>query len=142
MYVTSRCVCCAIVFVLLCSSLGTVCCGIVAASDGPLPPVPDEVKQTRSYNENMEYRRLGKTGLWLSAVSIGGHWKKIKHRFGSDDFKKNRREVLAACMDHGINFVDACTFQEVAAYPKALGKRREEMYISYSYDRREVRFKL
>ena len=25
----------------------------------------------------MEYRRLGKTGLWVSAVCLGGHWKRV-----------------------------------------------------------------
>ncbi len=100
-----------------------------------------DVTKTRSYNENMEYRRLGKTGMMISVVSIGGHWKKIPHAYNTPEFIKNRAEVIDACLDHGVNFVDACTFQEVAAYPKALGKRREDMYISYSYDRHEVRFK-
>ena len=26
------------------------------------------IRKTRSYNPEMEYRRLGKTGLWISAV--------------------------------------------------------------------------
>ena len=52
--------------------------------------------KTRSYNENMEYRRLGRTGLMLSAVSMGGHWKQIPFKPGSEDFQKNRREVMAA----------------------------------------------
>ena len=107
----------------------------------PASAATTDVTKTRSYNENMEYRRLGKTELMISIVSLGGHWKKIPYPHGTDDFYKNRAEVVAACLDHGVNFVDACTQQEVAAYPKALGKRREEMYISYSYDRHEVRFK-
>ena len=107
----------------------------------PATAATTDVTQTRSYNENMEYRRLGKTELMISVISLGGHWKKIPYPHGTDDFYKNRVEVVAACLDHGVNFVDACTQQEVAAYPKALGKRREEMYIGYSYDRHEVRFK-
>ncbi len=35
------------------------------------------VRQTRSYNPEMEYRRLGKTGLWVSAACLGGHWKRV-----------------------------------------------------------------
>ncbi|MHB8901620.1 MAG: hypothetical protein ACYC6Y_22940, partial [Thermoguttaceae bacterium] len=36
-----------------------------------------EVGKTRSHNPEMEYRRLGKTGLWVSAVCMGGHWKRV-----------------------------------------------------------------
>ena len=38
---------------------------------------PSDPMKTRSYNENMEYRRLGRTELWISALSIGGHWKAL-----------------------------------------------------------------
>jgi len=100
-----------------------------------------DVTKARSYNPAMEYRRLGKTNLMVSVISMGGHWKKIPHAYGTEEFMKNRQEVIYAAMDRGINFVDACTEQEVATYPKALGKRREEIYFSYSWDNREVRFR-
>ena len=45
--------------------------------------VTEEVKSTRSYNPQMEYRRLGKTGLWVSAVCMGGHWKRIDKVIGA-----------------------------------------------------------
>lgn len=89
--------------------------------------------KTRSYNEEMEYRRLGRTNLMLSVVSLGGHWKKIAHKPGSDDFKKNRREVVYACLDHGINYVDACSAGEVAVYAEALGSRRKEIYFGFDW---------
>ena len=103
--------------------------------------VAEAKARTRSYNEKMEYRRLGRTGIWLSVVSIGGHWKKIPYRYGSKEFKKNRAEVMAACIDHGINYIDACWNQEVFAYAEALGKRREEMYFGCSFGANESRFK-
>ena len=97
-------------------------------------------KKTRSYNEKMEYRRLGRTNLMISVVSIGGHWKKIPYRYGSEDFKKNRREVLAACMDHGINYIDACWNNEVITYAEALKGRREGMFFGCSNGAFESRF--
>ena len=104
-------------------------------------PADSGQTKTRSYNQNMEYRRLGRTGLWISAVSIGGHWKKVPYRYGSAEFKKNRAEVMAACIEHGINYVDACAGQEVLTYAEALGKRRDQMYFCYSWYQREMRFK-
>ena len=114
--------------------------GVVGAAQDAAGAPPDP-KKTRSYNENMEYRRLGRTNLMLSAVSIGGHWKKIPHRAGSEGFKKNRREVLAACMDHGINYIDACWNQEVTAYAEAVKGRREGIYFGCSNGANETRFK-
>ncbi len=35
------------------------------------------IRKTRSYNLEMEYRKLGQTGLWVSAVCLGGHWKRV-----------------------------------------------------------------
>ena len=37
----------------------------------------EAIKKTRSYSPEMEYRRLGSTGLWVSAVCFGGHWKRV-----------------------------------------------------------------
>ncbi|HOW72934.1 MAG TPA: aldo/keto reductase [Phycisphaerae bacterium] len=95
-------------------------------------PAPDP-RKTRSYNENMEYRCLGRTGLMLSAVSMGGHWKCIPFSHGSEDFKKNRREVISAALDHGINYVDACSSGEVMVYAEALGRRREQIYFGFDW---------
>jgi len=119
---------------------GAVVGGSVAGVATTAEAAPDP-KKTRSYNENMEYRRLGRTNLMLSAVSIGGHWKKIPFRYGSPEFKKNRREVLAACMDHGINYIDACWDQEVIAYAEAVRDRREGIFFGYSFGGHESRFK-
>jgi aryl-alcohol dehydrogenase-like predicted oxidoreductase len=92
-----------------------------------------DVRKTRSYNENMEYRRLGRTGLMISAISIGGHWKRIPFKPGSDDFRKNRREVMYACLDHGINYVDACSAGEVMVYSEAVKGRREEVFMGFDW---------
>jgi len=104
----------------------------VAGAGSSTAAAPDPTK-TRSYNENMEYRRLGRTNLMLSAVSMGGHWKRIPFKSGSEEFKKNRREVIAAALDHGINYIDACWSGEVIAYAEALGDKRERIYFGFDW---------
>ncbi|MBP7937108.1 MAG: aldo/keto reductase [Phycisphaerae bacterium] len=111
--------------------------GLMASADravaGPATaPAPDP-RKTRGYNENMEYRRLGRTGLMLSAVSMGGHWKRIPFGEDSEDFRKNRREVISAALDHGINYIDACWSGEVMVYAEALGRRRDRIFFGFDW---------
>jgi predicted aldo/keto reductase-like oxidoreductase len=111
-----------------------------------------------NYNPNMEYRRLGKTGLMVSAVSLGGHWKRVATMMPpgfkgagydkSDDqnvnnslFLKNRDEVLTHCIESGINYVDACSPQEILAYAKVVKSKRDKIYFGFSWHTREPRFK-
>jgi predicted aldo/keto reductase-like oxidoreductase len=114
------------------------------------------VRKTRSYHAQMEYRRLGKTGLWVSAACLGGHWKRVdkviraKGRIGgwtkpgsssdADRFHKNRWDVVTRCLEVGINYVDACSGPEILTYARALKGRREKMYLGYSWHVRESRF--
>ncbi|NQT83604.1 aldo/keto reductase [bacterium] len=105
------------------------------------------------YNPDMEYRRCGKTGLMISAVSLGGHWKRVVKIIGGEepsgwmtldidrrDFQKNRYDVVTRCIERGINFVDACCREEILAYSKALKGRRDKMYFGYSWHIWESRF--
>jgi len=114
--------------------------GASAAGKADAAAAPDPTK-TRSYNENMKYRRLGQTNLMISVVSIGGHWKKIPYRYNTEAFHKNRRDVLSACMDHGINYIDACWDGEVIAYGKAIRGRRDKIFFGFSFGAHESRFK-
>ncbi|MHC4511618.1 MAG: aldo/keto reductase [Planctomycetota bacterium] len=95
------------------------------------------VRKTLCYNPEMQYRRLGKTELWISTVALGGHWKRINVM--NQDFEKNRRDVVSRCMDVGINYIDACCRSEVLAYSKSLKGRRDKMFMALSYCGREVR---
>jgi len=49
----------------------------------------------------MQYRRLGRSGLQLSALSFGA-WVTFGNRVG----RSAARELIAAAWDHGINFFD------------------------------------
>ena len=106
-----------------------------------------------NYNPDMEYRRCGKTGLMVSAVALGGHWKRLdtivpgvlfrgaisSAKLDKPEFEKNRREVVDRCIERGINYVDAQTGPEIIAYAKALRGRRNKMYFGYSWYTRELR---
>ncbi len=89
------------------------------------------------YNPDMEYRRLGKTELMVSAVCLGGHWK--RYDVMNQDFDENRKAVVDRCMEVGINHIDACTYREVMAYCKALKGRRDKMTMALSHCAQEVR---
>jgi len=106
-----------------------------------------------NYNPDMEYRRCGRTGLMVSAVCLGGHWKRIDRMIGGEhvpgwmtmkigrsEFQKNRHEVVTRCIERGINYVDACCREEILAYARALKGRREKMYFGYSWHIWESRF--
>jgi len=118
----------------------------------PGNPTKQETGKILNYNPDMEYRRCGKTGLMVSAVCMGGHWKRIAEILGkasgggwldigldSPDFQKNRAEVVSRCIERGINYIDACTGGEVLAYSKALKGRRDKMYLGYSWYEEEMR---
>jgi aryl-alcohol dehydrogenase-like predicted oxidoreductase len=106
-----------------------------------------------NYNSDMEYRRCGKTGWMVSAVCLGGHWKRVNQMvpgvFEGDSwlsakldhrgFQQNRYDVVSRCIERGVNYIDACTGAEIQAYSKALEGRRDKMYLGWSWYEREAR---
>lgn len=117
-------------------------------------PEKHDTGQILNYNLDMEYRRCGKTNLMISAVCLGGHWKRLNTvvpgsfaggnwlgaKIEEEAFQKNRYDVVTRCIERGINYIDACTGQEVMAYARALKGRRDKMYLGYSWYQRESRF--
>jgi len=112
-----------------------------------------DTKKILNYNPDMEYRRCGRTDMVVSAVSLGGHWKRVVNIIGgkepegwmtmsidNKDFQKNRYDVVTQCIKRGINYVDACCREEILAYAKAIKGRRDKMYFGYSWHIWESRF--
>jgi aryl-alcohol dehydrogenase-like predicted oxidoreductase len=115
-------------------------------------PEKADTSKILNYNPGMEYRRAGRTNLMISAVCLGGHWKRIEKAVatwgkknwlgpgaGNPEFDKNRYDVVTRCIERGINYIDACVSQEVVAYAKALKGRRDKMYLGYSWYEEEMR---
>ena len=106
-----------------------------------------------NYNPDMEYRRCGRTDMMISAVSLGGHWKRLVKIIGGSEpegwmttaitnreFQKNRHEVVTRCIERGVNYVDACCREEILSYARALKGRRDKMFFGYSWHILESRF--
>jgi aryl-alcohol dehydrogenase-like predicted oxidoreductase len=101
----------------------------------------------------MEYRRCGKTNLMVSSVCLGGHWKRVNAvvpgvfkgdswlsaKLDMPEFEKNRTDIVSRCIERGINYIDACTREEVIMYAKALKGRRDKMYLGCSWYQEEMR---
>ncbi len=111
--------------------------GNLTAQAGAAEQAVDTAK-ILNYNQKMHYRRLGKSGLMLSEVSLGGHWKnrnagRYWDAFANDevpeDVALNRTEVVSAGIDSGINYLDITTAAECLSYGAALKGRREKMHV-------------
>ncbi len=84
---------------------------------------PADTSKILNYNPKMGYRRLGKTGLMISEISLGGH---------SSGDVENRRAVLKKAAELGMNYVDNNIAEECDLYGKALGKDREKWIIGFA----------
>ncbi|NQU24131.1 MAG: aldo/keto reductase [Candidatus Nealsonbacteria bacterium] len=116
-------------------------------------PTNEKTDDIINYNEQMEYRRAGKCEWMISAVCLGGHWKRVDKmvpglfggggwlgaKLDDPDFEKNRYDVVTQCIERGINYIDACTVQEVIMYSKALKGRRDKMHLGFSWYQEEMR---
>lgn len=78
----------------------------------------------------MQYRRLGRSGLKISAVSLGG-WL----TFGSQVDEAGVRAVVAAAVEGGVNFIDLADVYAKGEAERVFGQalagfRRQDLVIS------------
>jgi predicted aldo/keto reductase-like oxidoreductase len=103
-------------------------------------PAKEDTSKILNYNSQMEYRRCGRTNMMISAVCLGGHWKRVDVVVPKvSSFDQNRADVVSRCIERGINYIDACVGGEVLAYSKALKGRRDKMHLGYSWCEKEAR---
>ncbi|RME94854.1 MAG: aldo/keto reductase [Verrucomicrobia bacterium] len=109
---------------------GAWAAGDLRAASASAPETAADPSRILNYNPQMEYRRLGKTGLMVSAVCLGGHTRCNQ---------KERTEIISRAIDLGINYIDACWDNEVKRDARALKGRRDRMYLALSHGAKEVR---
>lgn len=80
----------------------------------------------------MQYRKLGKTGLNVSEISLGTWQVGGKWGSGFDDSLAER--IINEAIDAGINFIDTADVYEAGASEAAVGRvvksRSEEIYVA------------
>lgn len=86
----------------------------------------------------MRYRTLGRTGLQISVVGLGGHWrtpegKRYCDRFDVRDVPaevvRERAAVVSLCLDEGVNYLDVTTEAECLVYGRVLAGRRDRVIL-------------
>jgi aryl-alcohol dehydrogenase-like predicted oxidoreductase len=80
----------------------------------------------------MQYRKLGKTGFEVSAISLGT-WQ-VGGKWGEPFNGKNADEILSKAIDAGVNFIDTADVYSDGESEKAVGRflknRKERIYIA------------
>ncbi len=80
----------------------------------------------------MRYRRLGKTDLEISEVSLGT-WQ-VGGKWGSGFDDQNAERILHQAIDNGINFIDTADVYEDGKSEAAVGRvvrsRSERVYVA------------
>jgi len=114
------------------AAAGVAVCIHVASgqSDKAIGGEAFDTSKILNYNPNMDYRRLGKTNLMVSAVGLGGH---------STSNDKERYEIVSRCIDIGINYIDSTGSGELLRDIKALAGRRDKVYFGISETGQEPR---
>jgi len=108
-------------------SVGVVATGLATAEAGGAQQKP----------EKMRYRRLGKTGLMVSEIGVGGHHYTMEKlaKEGKIDYQRERTRQIAAALEAGINYFDTTYDREAESLGKALKElgAREQCYLTCDF---------
>lgn len=87
----------------------------------------------------MSYRPLGKTGLLVSEIGLGGHHYAMRARLDAKeagfDYQAQRTRQVAAALEHGVNYFDTSYDHEAEGLGNALAelKARDKCTIACDY---------
>jgi len=115
--------------------------GFSAVAGGMAAPLLDNAysaTEQKTTDRKVKYRVLGKTGLRISEIGIGGHsWAYKQVPDGQGGYRRptvnEAVRMIAAGMDMGVNFLDSCTALEESSVPGEALKRlkaRDRVIIS------------
>ncbi len=86
----------------------------------------------------MQYRKLGKTNLNISEISLGT-WQ-VGGKWGEDFSHENADMILNYAVDRGVNFIDTADVYGEGNSEKAVGRlvrsRREDIFVATKCGRR------
>lgn len=86
----------------------------------------------------MKYRKLGKTNLDISEISLGT-WQ-VGGKWGSDFNHENAEKIINEAIDQGINFLDTADVYSAGLSETAVGEvvrsRSEQVYVASKCGRR------
>ncbi|MFC1636047.1 aldo/keto reductase [Planctomycetota bacterium] len=107
---------------------------VTGSMAGPLM----EDARSATTTQKVKYRVLGKTGLKVSEIGIGGHsWAYKQVPDGKGGFRRPTVEeamrMIGDAMDKGVNFLDSCTALEESSTPGEALKRlgaRDKVLVS------------
>jgi aryl-alcohol dehydrogenase-like predicted oxidoreductase len=80
----------------------------------------------------MEYRKLGKTGFEISAISLGT-WQ-VGGKWGDEFSHENADKIINSAIDSGVNFIDTADVYSDGESEKAVGRvvksKSEKIYVA------------
>jgi len=99
--------------------------GLVAAkpaNSGELPPLPRFDPAQEVVRGDMRYRKLGKTGVEVSCIGLGGF------HIGIPTDEADSIKIIRSAIDAGINFMDNCWDYHEGTSELRMGKALQDGY--------------